>query len=90
MTNTKPGVPIRLFPSEAELTRRASAAYYRSADNITDQPTNKSGLRTHNGRVYVVLEGHTGILAVYRFHNYGQLRAMRRWPKEIEAGRATR
>jgi len=42
-----------------------------------------SGVEKHNGLEYVVLRNINGVLAVYRVHNDGQLRRMKRWPAEI-------
>ena len=71
-----------------DLTRRAIAAYFRTAPEegmIIDQPSSSSGLVTHDGKTYVVLEGGRGRgpLAVYRVRTSGQLKRLRRWPAEV-------
>jgi hypothetical protein len=71
-----------------DLTRRAFAAYFRSAtlDGVVspDQPANTSGPATHDGKTYVVLRNVRGPLAVYRVRTSGQLKRLRRWPAAIE------
>ncbi len=67
--------------SEAGLTRRAFAAYFRSGHS--DQPANTSGVQTVDGRRYVVLRNVNGVLAVYRVRNDGMLKGLRRWPSEL-------
>lgn len=69
-----------------DLTRRAFAAYFRTAANegaMVDQPANTSGVRTHKRKHYVVLENARGVLAVYRVKNDGALRRMKRWPEAL-------
>jgi len=69
-----------------DLTRRAFAAYFRverDADAIVDQPSNASGVVTHEGKQYVVLHNVRGTLAVYRVRNSGQLKRLRRWPAGV-------
>jgi hypothetical protein len=65
-----------------DLVRRAHAAYYRSG-NI-DQPANTSGVVEHNGKRYVVLQNINRTLAVYRVRTSGALKALHRWPAEIQ------
>ena len=65
-----------------DLVSRALAAYFRVGN--TEQPANTSGVAEHDGKEYVVLHNANGILAVYRVLNDGGLKAMKRWPKEIE------
>lgn len=65
---------------------RAFKAYFRAragADGIA-QPANTSGVRTHAGKSYAVLENVKGVLAVYRVQAKGRLKGLKRWPKEIE------
>lgn len=72
--------------TDAELTTRAYAAYYRRCANngsIPDQPANSSGVVEHDDKLYVVLENVRGTLAVYRIRTSGQLKELRRWPKEV-------
>lgn len=72
-----------------DLTRRAIAAYFRTAQEdgaMADQPNaSMSGTVTHDGKTYVVLEGGRGHgpLAVYRVRTSGQLKRLRRWPAEV-------
>jgi hypothetical protein len=70
-----------------ELTRRAFAAYFRTAQQdgaaIVDQPGNGSGPVEHEGKTYVVLGNARGTLAVYRVRPSGQLKRLRRWPVEV-------
>jgi hypothetical protein len=71
-----------------DLTRRAFAAYFRSADRegvvAVDQPAIDSGPVEYQGRTYVVLRNVRGTLAVYRVRTTGLLRRLKRWPKAIE------
>lgn len=68
---------------EADLTRRAYAAYFRAGG--TEQPANTSGVVEHEDKLYVVLHNVRGTLAVYRVRNDGALKRMRRWPSAVEA-----
>lgn len=63
---------------EADLTRRALAAYFRSGGTL--QPSNTSGVRKAKGKLYIVLSNAKGILAVYRVRNDGMLKGLKRWP----------
>lgn len=66
---------------------RAFAAYFRSAareGGAADQPASDSHLCELDGRQYVVLVNAGGVLAVYRVRTDGILKAMKRWPKELE------
>lgn len=70
---------------EDELVRRAMAAYFRHADDQPIQPNRQeSGVEELGGKHYVVLRSGS-VLAVYRVTNQGQLRRMKRPPKEITA-----
>ncbi len=71
-----------------DLTARALRAYFVAAkrnnpNGTPDQPANSSGLRTHEGKQYVVLENVNGILAVYRVRNDGMLKSLKRWPDSL-------
>ena len=70
--------------SDADLERRALAAYFRSAPPgaTPDQPGG-AGVVERDGRLYVVLSNARGTLAVYRVRGSGVLRRMRRWPAEV-------
>lgn len=73
--------------SNEPLINRALAAYFRSAargGGVPDQPSADSHLCELDGRQYVVLVNARGILAVYRVRTDGILKAMKRWPKELE------
>lgn len=65
-----------------ELTRRATAAYFRSGG--TDQPARaSSGPEKVGDKEYVVLRNVRGVMAVYRVRNDGKLKGLRRWPAEL-------
>lgn len=66
---------------DATLFRRALVAYFRTGG--TDQPSNDGGVTEHDGLLYVVLSNAHRTLAVYRVHNDGALRRMKRWPREV-------
>jgi hypothetical protein len=70
-----------------DLTRRAMAAYFRTADLAgvmsPDQPSGSSGPVEHEGKTYVVLTNSHRTLAVYRVRTSGQLKRLRRWPAEV-------
>lgn len=67
---------------EDKIVKRAFTAYSKSGANM--QPANTSGVRSHGGRNYVVLENAAGPLAVFRIQNDGILKSLKRWPKAIE------
>ena len=69
---------------ETDLTRRATAAWFR-AGNTAQPNASDSGTLEIEGRVYVVLRNVEGPLAVYRLTGQGKLRSLRRWPAEIKA-----
>jgi hypothetical protein len=69
--------------SDADLERRALAAYFRSGG--TDRPANGASVTEHDGRLYVVLSSASGTLAVYRVRGSGALKRLRRWPPEVAA-----
>ena len=66
---------------------RAMAAYFRScskSEHIPIQPSQpSSGEEEYNGKQYVVLRSGSRILAVYRITTSGQLKNLKRWPKEF-------
>jgi hypothetical protein len=82
MTSSKPSLPIRLLFNEADLTRRAYAAYFRAGGDINPD-SGRSGVRVHNDKLYVVLANVNGVLAVYRVRNNFVLKGLRRWPKAL-------
>ena len=72
---------------EINLLTRARAAYFRAAAQqlgVPLEPSKDSGVETAGEKAYVVLRNVNGILAVYRVRNDGKLKALKRWPKELE------
>ena len=70
--------------NDAEMTRRAMAAWFRSGGR--EQPANTSGLVSVEGLEYVVLNNINGILAVYRVRQVNQapmLKRLKRWPSAL-------
>ena len=67
------------------LESRALAAYFRTADNGADQPTNEPEVDEIDGLQYVTLHNTNGILAVYRVTNRGDLKRLRRYPLKLDA-----
>jgi hypothetical protein len=66
--------------------KRAFAAYYRSYGESASIPSGNdplTGVVNLNGKRYVYLGNHGGLLAAYRIGNNGLLRRLRRVPKEI-------
>lgn len=79
---------MKVLGEDSDLTRRALAAYWKAGKENPrlDQPENgASHLEDNEGRRYVVLSNVNGTLAVYRLRNDGQLKRLKRWPKEIES-----
>jgi hypothetical protein len=70
------------MPFDSNHTQRAFRAYFRAGG--TDQPSKYSGLRSHEGCDYVVLENVNGILAVYAVTQGGRLRALEEWPEALD------
>jgi len=71
-----------------DLTARAMRAYFvamkrNNPFSAPAQPASASGLRTHEGKQYVVLTSVRGVLAVYRVRNDGMLKGLKRWPPAI-------
>lgn len=69
--------------SQKDETQRALAAYFRTADEIVDQPSD-ADLIEYDGKDYVVLRNRQGVLAVYRVRTSGALKRLKRWPAELE------
>jgi len=66
--------------SDAELRRRALAAWY--ATGSSGRP--RASVAEVDGRAYVVLRERGTVAAVYRVRAYdGVLRRMRRWPRAL-------
>ena len=72
---------------DEDLTRRAIAAYYRTARTngatVIDHPALGGDVVEHDGKLYVVLSNIRGTLAVYRVRTSGQLKRLRRWPTAV-------
>jgi hypothetical protein len=72
---------------DEDLTRRALAAYYRTAPQegavVVDTPAGGGDVVEHDGKLYVVLSNVRGTLAVYRVRTSGQLKRLRRWPAKV-------
>jgi hypothetical protein len=72
---------------KGDLISRALAAYFRSGggDVILDQPrSDGTYIRDHDGKQYVVITNSYRTLAVYRVRTSGLLKALRRWPAELD------
>jgi hypothetical protein len=71
--------------SDADLERRALAAYFRSPGpgEVLDQPAGGAAVTEYDGKLYVVLQNARRTLAVYRVRGSGALRRMKRWPAEV-------
>jgi hypothetical protein len=71
-----------------EILSRAFSAYFRNAKRqgyTADQPSeHRSGAEEVDGRDYVVLRNSHQTLAVYRVRNDGMLKALKRWPAELD------
>jgi hypothetical protein len=65
---------------------RALAAWFRSSELMSPPPTDTRVVEFNRLRYVVMASGgkRSVVLAVYRIQNSGQLRRMRRWPKEIQ------
>jgi hypothetical protein len=64
---------------------RAIAAYHRSGARAW-LSEKRCGVREIGGKTYVVLGDRAGCLTiVYRLLNSGQLKRLKRWPKELES-----
>ncbi len=69
---------------DAEMVRRAMAAWFRTGGPNAPIPANTSSVEEHDGKFYVELHNVNGTLAVYRIRNDGILKRMKRWPLEVE------
>lgn len=69
--------------SSDDLIRRAYAAIYRSRADLPGVMIGR--VAEARDRRYVVISGGGAILAVYRVRNDGMLKALKRWPRELEA-----
>ena len=67
---------------EQEYVRRAIADWFRS-DGV-EMPSNSSSVQEYRDRYYVELHNENGTLAVYRIRTDGILKALKRWPPEVE------
>lgn len=75
-----PGAAVLM--NDDDWRRRALAAYFRTGGSEA-QPTAR--VVKIEGKSYVHLFTDDRTLAIYRVQNVGQLKRLRRWPKEIEA-----
>ncbi|WP_435501445.1 hypothetical protein [Variovorax sp. LT1R20] len=57
------------------------AAYFRTGGD--QQPSSASRVAELDGHTYVILSNVTGLLAIYRHRNDGQLKRLKRWPVEL-------
>lgn len=67
---------------EQEYVRRAMVEWYKAGGR--DIPSASSSVQEHKDRYYVELHDIAGTLAVYRIYNDDTLKAMKRWPPELE------
>jgi hypothetical protein len=82
----RPRRPLSTAFTDRDLGRRALAAYYRTENRagvIPDAPSGWGDVVEHQGLTYVVLANSYRTLAVYRVRTSGQLKRLRRWPKEV-------
>lgn len=70
-----------------DLLRRAYRAYFRAGRKLggeTIQPAEIcSGPEEVGGLTYVAMRNNYETLAVYRVRNDGQLKELKRWPREL-------
>lgn len=77
-------------PDKADLSNRALAAYFRSANQsgaVSVQPGKPEEIEI-DGLRYIVLSNVNGVLAVYRVRIVNDepvLKGLKRWPKEIDS-----
>jgi hypothetical protein len=69
-------------PEEQEYVRRSIVDWFRCGGR--DIPSNSSSVQEYKDRYYVELHSVDGTLAVYRIHKNGILKALKRWPPEVE------
>jgi hypothetical protein len=67
---------------EQEYVRRSIVDWFKCGG--IDIPSNSSSVQEYKDRYYVELHDADGTLAVYRIHNGGILKALKRWPPEVE------
>ena len=66
---------------KGDLSARAIVAYIR-----TDGPVKcHADVVEHDGKQYVILSNRSGIRAVYRVRQRGDLKRLVRWPAELES-----
>lgn len=70
----------------ADFVRRATIAWLQDkSEGSKEVPNARSTVRVARGLGYVVLNGASGVLAVYRIRPDNlALRRMKRWPESIE------
>jgi hypothetical protein len=67
---------------EQEYVRRSIVDWFKCGG--IDIPSNSSSVQKYKNRYYVELHDVNGTLAVYRIYNDGKLKALKRWPPEVE------
>lgn len=72
----------------ARLKFRAIAAYWLRPVPGRGAPSNAEEMFI-NGMRYVVIHDAEGVVAVYRYQNRGQLKRLRRWPRELDETETT-
>ena len=75
---------MQVLPNDGQFRNRAFAAWFRANGESADIPSSSSYLCVHDGKYYMVLVNVNGILGVYRVRTDDSLKALKRWPKEIE------
>jgi hypothetical protein len=70
--------------TDDRLVKRAIAAYVRTSEAASPELPSDSGVADLDGKIYVVLENASRILAIYRVRNDGMLKRLRRWPIELD------
>jgi hypothetical protein len=68
--------------TDDRLVKRAIAAYVRTSEAASPEMPSDSGVADLDGKIYVVLENASRILANYRVCNDGMLKQLRRWSIE--------
>ena len=67
---------------EQEYVRRSIVDWFKGGG--IDIPLTSSSVQEYKDRYYVELHDVDGTLAVYRIHKNGILKALKRWPPEVE------
>ena len=69
-------------PEEQEYVRRSIVDWFKCGGR--EIPSNSSSVQEYKDRYYVELHNVDGTLVVYRIHKNGVLKALKRWPSEVE------